>query len=95
MVCPLPPCASNTFGWNCVETFENPNPKMCGRSVQARTCDGVPILWLYPDMTVAENMSFGLRMAYRPKAGVDAKVKRVAIGRAIVREPDVFLFDAP
>jgi multiple sugar transport system ATP-binding protein len=75
---------------------------------------------LYPHMTVAENMGFGLRMAKRPKAEIDAAVKRaaeilritdqldkrpkqlsggqrqrVAIGRAITRSPDVFLFDEP
>jgi lactose/L-arabinose transport system ATP-binding protein len=33
---------------------------------------------LYPHMTVAENMSFGLRMAHRPKAEIDEKVKRAA-----------------
>jgi multiple sugar transport system ATP-binding protein len=71
-------------------------------------------------MTVAENMGFGLRMAHRPKAEIDAAVmraakilritdqlgkrpkqlsggqrQRVAIGRAITRSPDVFLFDEP
>jgi multiple sugar transport system ATP-binding protein len=71
-------------------------------------------------MTVAENMGFGLRMAGRPRAEIDAAVRdaaqtlqlgalldrrprelsggqrqRVAIGRAIVRRPDVFLFDEP
>jgi multiple sugar transport system ATP-binding protein len=75
---------------------------------------------LYPHMTVAENMGFGLRMARRPKAEIDAAVaraarilrleeqldkkpkqmsggqrQRVAIGRAITRSPDVFLFDEP
>ncbi|KRB55190.1 ABC transporter ATP-binding protein [Rhizobium sp. Root708] len=75
---------------------------------------------LYPHMTVAENMGFGLRMAKRPKAEIDAAVERaarilritdqlekrpkqlsggqrqrVAIGRAITRSPDVFLFDEP
>ncbi|WP_157952887.1 ABC transporter ATP-binding protein, partial [Agrobacterium pusense] len=33
---------------------------------------------LYPHMTVAENMGFGLRMAKRPKAEIDAAVKRAA-----------------
>jgi lactose/L-arabinose transport system ATP-binding protein len=33
---------------------------------------------LYPHMTVAENMSFGLRMAKAPKAEIDAKVGRAA-----------------
>ena len=32
---------------------------------------------LYPHMTVAENMGFGLRMAKRPKAEIDAAVKGV------------------
>ncbi|QYA08635.1 ABC transporter ATP-binding protein [Agrobacterium larrymoorei] len=75
---------------------------------------------LYPHMTVAENMGFGLRMMKRPKAEIDAAVKRaagilriteqldklpkqlsggqrqrVAIGRAITRSPEVFLFDEP
>ncbi|PBC01343.1 sn-glycerol-3-phosphate ABC transporter ATP-binding protein UgpC [Mesorhizobium sp. WSM3860] len=75
---------------------------------------------LYPHMTVAENMGFGLRMAKRPKTEIDAAVKRaarilrleeqldkrpkqlsggqrqrVAIGRAITRSPEVFLFDEP
>ncbi|VDS03503.1 Maltose/maltodextrin import ATP-binding protein MalK [Devosia equisanguinis] len=71
-------------------------------------------------MTVAENMGFGLRMARRPKAEIEAGVQRaakilrltdqldklpkqlsggqrqrVAIGRAITRSPEVFLFDEP
>jgi lactose/L-arabinose transport system ATP-binding protein len=75
---------------------------------------------LYPHMTVAENMGFGLKMTGHPKAEIDAKVaeasrvlklddylarkpkalsggqrQRVAIGRAIVRGPEVFLFDEP
>tara|TARA_R110002110_G_scaffold4978_2_gene25139 strand:+ start:1347 stop:2405 length:1059 start_codon:yes stop_codon:yes gene_type:complete len=75
---------------------------------------------LYPHMTVAENMGFGLRMNGVPKAEITKKVKsasdilklddylkrkpanlsggqrqRVAIGRAIVRGPEVFLFDEP
>ena len=75
---------------------------------------------LYPHMTVAENMGFGLKMTGHPKAEITAKVaeasrilklddylarkpkalsggqrQRVAIGRAIVRGPDVFLFDEP
>ncbi len=75
---------------------------------------------LYPHLTVFENMAFSLRLAKRPKAEVDQKVReaaeilrlteqlqkkpselsggqrqRVAIGRAIVRAPDVFLFDEP
>jgi lactose/L-arabinose transport system ATP-binding protein len=75
---------------------------------------------LYPHMTVAENMGFGLKMTGHPKDQIASKVKeasrilklddylarkpkalsggqrqRVAIGRAIVRGPDVFLFDEP
>ncbi len=75
---------------------------------------------LYPHMTVAENMSFGLRMAGTPRAEIERAVteaaevlqivpllqrrpaqlsggerQRVAIGRAIVRRPGVFLFDEP
>ncbi|MFQ8433690.1 ABC transporter ATP-binding protein [Amaricoccus sp. W119] len=75
---------------------------------------------LYPHLTVAENMGFGLRFAKRPKAEIEREVtaaakvleldhlldrkpkalsggqrQRVAIGRAIVRKPDVFLFDEP
>lgn len=75
---------------------------------------------LYPHMTVAENMGFGLKMTGHPKAETDKKVaeaarilkleellsrkpkalsggqrQRVAIGRAIVRGPEVFLFDEP
>ncbi|MEO0389851.1 MAG: sn-glycerol-3-phosphate ABC transporter ATP-binding protein UgpC [Pseudomonadota bacterium] len=75
---------------------------------------------LYPHMTVAQNMGFGLRMNGVPKDQIAAKVgeaarilkledyltrkpaalsggqrQRVAIGRAIVRGPEVFLFDEP
>jgi lactose/L-arabinose transport system ATP-binding protein len=75
---------------------------------------------LYPHMTVAENMGFGLKMTGHPKAEIETKVaeasrilklddylsrkpkalsggqrQRVAIGRAIVRGPEVFLFDEP
>ena len=75
---------------------------------------------LYPHMTVAENMGFGLRLRGMSKADIETTVKqaaetlglgplldripkalsggqrqRVAIGRAIVRKPDVFLFDEP
>ena len=33
---------------------------------------------LYPHMTVADNMSFGLRMAHRPRAEIEAKVAKAA-----------------
>jgi multiple sugar transport system ATP-binding protein len=75
---------------------------------------------LYPHMSVADNLGFGLKLARVPKATRLAKVReaarilqiepllsrkpgelsggerqRVAIGRAIVRHPRVFLFDEP
>src|SRR6201996_8971855 len=75
---------------------------------------------LYPHMSVADNMSFALRLAKADPAVIKKKVdraaeilnlgqylhrlprelsggqrRRVAIGRAIVREPKVFLFDEP
>lgn len=75
---------------------------------------------LYPHMSVAENMGFGLKingmcatevkaqvgkaaeilqithlLDRKPKALSGGQRQRVAIGRAIVRKPDVFLFDEP
>ena len=75
---------------------------------------------LYPHMTVAENMAFGLKLRKTPKVEIARRVEeaadilglstmlgrkpkalsggqrqRVALGRAIVRKPDVFLFDEP
>jgi multiple sugar transport system ATP-binding protein len=75
---------------------------------------------LYPQMSVAGNLSFGLKNARLPKAEIAKRVaraaevlqiepllnrkpgalsggqrQRVAIGRALVRDVDVFLFDEP
>ena len=75
---------------------------------------------LYPHMTVAENMAFGLKLASVDKREIKRRVEavaeilqldkllerkpkdlsggqrqRVAIGRTMVREPKVFLFDEP
>ncbi|QJE02172.1 ABC transporter ATP-binding protein [Massilia forsythiae] len=75
---------------------------------------------LYPTMTVADNMAFGLRVAGMPKDEIRRRVgniasmlqleallkrkpaqlsggqrQRVAIGRALVREARVLLFDEP
>ncbi|NMO17785.1 sn-glycerol-3-phosphate ABC transporter ATP-binding protein UgpC [Pyxidicoccus fallax] len=75
---------------------------------------------LYPHMTAADNMSFGLRNIGTPRAEIEERVaaaartlqiehllkrrpsemsggqrQRIAIGRAIVRRPNVFLFDEP
>lgn len=75
---------------------------------------------LYPHMTVAENMAFGLKLRKFPASDISSRVKeaaelldiahllprrpkelsggqrqRVAMGRAIVRRPQVFLMDEP
>jgi len=75
---------------------------------------------LYPHMTAAQNLSFGLRMTGHPAEEIARRVERavnmlrledylhrkpsqlsggqcqrVAIGRALVQQPKVFLFDEP
>ena len=75
---------------------------------------------LYPHMTVAENLAFGLKLRGHDKAAIAARVEeaaktleldqlldrkpavlsggqrqRVALGRALVRKPQVFLLDEP
>jgi len=75
---------------------------------------------LYPNMSVAQNISFGMEMRGVPKAERDAAVgevakmlqieqllsrkpsqlsggqrQRVAMGRCLVRDPKIFLFDEP
>ncbi len=75
---------------------------------------------LFPNMSVYDNISFGLRMQGEDKEVIDKKVneaaamlnltdylnrrpsklsggqkQRVALGRAIVRHPDIFLLDEP
>ena len=75
---------------------------------------------LYPHMTVADNISYGLRIRGTEQGEVDRRVRRaadilelgplldhhprqlsagqrqrIALGRAIVREPQVFLMDDP
>jgi oligogalacturonide transport system ATP-binding protein len=75
---------------------------------------------LYPHMKVRGNLAFGLKIAGKPRAEIDAAIKevarileieplldrlpkqlsggqaqRVALGRALIKKPEVFLFDEP
>lgn len=91
---------------------------------QTPTSRGISMVFqsyaLYPNMTVRQNLSFGLEQIKMPKDEISKRVdgvaellqitpllkrrpgelsggqsQRVAIGRAIVRDPKIFLFDEP
>ncbi|NVK35331.1 MAG: ABC transporter ATP-binding protein [Rhodobacteraceae bacterium] len=93
-------------------TWEEPKDRGIGMVFQSYA--------LYPQMTVAKNLSFGLQIAGVPKDEIAKRIaraaeilqiepllsrkpaqlsggqrQRVAIGRALVRDVDVFLFDEP
>ncbi|MCC7320128.1 MAG: sn-glycerol-3-phosphate ABC transporter ATP-binding protein UgpC [Rubellimicrobium sp.] len=100
--------------------------RLGGRDVtRARPADrGIAMVFqsyaLFPHMTVAGNIGFGLRLQKTPRDEIDRRVaevartlhleellermprelsggqrQRVAIGRSIIRDPRVFLFDEP
>ena len=58
---------------------------------------------LYKNMTVYDNLSFGMKLKKCSTEQIEAAVKilsegqkkRVALGRAIIRKPKLFLFDEP
>jgi multiple sugar transport system ATP-binding protein len=50
---------------------------------------------LYPHMTVRKNLGYGLRVRRAPRKEIEQRVQRVAMGRAIIREPAAFLMDEP
>ena len=93
-------------------TWEEPKDRGIGMVFQSYA--------LYPQMSVAGNLSFGLKNARLPKDEIARRIaraaeilqiepllarkpselsggqrQRVAIGRALVRDVDVFLFDEP